>query len=64
VGATFGRDTRDAIENQRLAPLDQRGLYRKPNVGGTLVHPASQLAHPPSNAALESVVQPAYKFKG
>jgi hypothetical protein len=63
-GATFGRDTRDAIEISGSPRWINGGCTASPNVAGTLVHPASQLALPPSNAAIESVVQPAYKFKG
>jgi hypothetical protein len=63
-GATFGRDTRDAIEISGSPRWINGACTASPNVVGTLVHPASQLALPPSNAAIESVVQPAYKFKG
>ena len=63
-GARFGRDTRDAIEISGSPRWVNGGCTASPTIAGTLVHPASQLALPPSNAALESVVQPAYKFKG
>jgi hypothetical protein len=63
-GATFGRNTRDAIEISGTPAWVNGGCTAAPNIVGTLVHPANQLALPPSNAALESVVQPGYKFKG
>ena len=63
-GATFGRSTRDAIEIVGTPAWENGGCAASPNVVGTLVNPASVLALPPSNAAIEGVVQPAYKFKG
>ncbi len=63
-GATFGRSTRDAIEIVGTPAWENGGCAASPNVIGTLVNPASVLALPPSNAAIEGVVQPAYKFKG
>jgi hypothetical protein len=63
-GATFGRDTRDAIEISGSPRWVNGGCTASPTIAGTLVHPANQLALPPSNAALESVVQPAYRFQG
>jgi hypothetical protein len=63
-GATFGRTPRDLIEISGSPRWINGGCTANPHTVGTLVHPASQLALPPSNAALETVVQPAYKFKG
>ena len=63
-GATFGRSTRDAIEISGTPRWVNGGCTASPNIVGTLVHPASVLALPPSNAAIETVVAPAYKFKG
>lgn len=63
-GATFGRTPRDLIEISGSPRWVNGGCAANPHTVGTLVHPASQLALPPSNAALETVVQPAYKFKG
>ena len=63
-GATFGRTPRDLIEISGSPRWVNGGCTANPHTVGTLVHPASQLALPPSNAALETVVQPAYKFKG
>ena len=63
-GATFGRNTRDAIEISGTPPFVDGSCAESANVVGTLVHPASQLGMPPSNAALESVTAPTYKFRG
>jgi hypothetical protein len=63
-GATFGRGTRDAVEISGSPRWVNGGCTASPNIGGTLVHPASQLALPPSNAALESIAAPAYRFQG
>ena len=63
-GATFGRNTSDAIEISGSPPWVNGGCAADPNIVGTLVHPANQLALPPSNAALESLVDPAYRFEG
>ena len=62
--ATFGRSTRDAIEIVGTPAWENGGCTASPNVVGTLVNPASVLALPPSNAAIEGVVQPALQVQG
>ena len=63
-GATFGRTTTDAIEMVGTPPWVNGSCGASPNILGTLVSPASTLGMPPSNAALEAVTLPAYKFRG
>ena len=63
-GATFGRTTTDAIEMVGTPPWVDGSCGASPNILGTLVSPASTLGMPPSNAALEAVTLPAYKFRG
>lgn len=62
--ATFGRNPRDLIEISGHPSWINGGCTASPNVVGTLVPRATPLDLPPSNAALESVVLPGYKFQG
>jgi Tfp pilus assembly protein PilX len=64
--ATFGRNSKDAIEMNGTSPGYQAagGCSSNPDFDGTPVYPAGQMELPPSNAALSTLVQPAYLFKG
>ena len=62
--ATFGRNTRDLIEISGDPSWVNGGCTASPNIVGTLVPRATPLDLPPSNAALETVVLPGYKFQG
>lgn len=54
-GATFGRNANDSVEISGTPPFVSAGCGNTPNLQGTLVNPASQLAMPPSNTLLKTI---------
>lgn len=64
--ATFGRNGKDAIELNGEAPgyVKRGSCNPTPDIKGDLRHPSGQMALPPSNQELRSIVSSTYLFKG
>jgi hypothetical protein len=61
----FGELPTDRVEVNGSQPwVNAGGCGANPNVVGTLIHPAGELAMPPSNQDLKNIAQPAYRYTG
>jgi hypothetical protein len=61
----FGEKASDRVEFNGPTPyVDAGGCNADPNIVGTQVFPAGELAMPPSNQELKNIALPAYRYTG